>query len=412
MRAEILSIGTEIMFGEIVDTNAAYMAGKLPQFGIDLLYVSQVGDNPGRLREVIERAWSRSDLVLSSGGLGPTEDDITRELVAETLGETPRLDPEQERVLRAWFEGRGRPFVERNLKQAMLIPSARAIPNPRGTAPGWWVERDGKVFVLLPGPPAEMTYMWETHIEPELERRADSVIVSRTLKTLGLGEGGVDERLSPLLSGTNPSIGIYARRDGVHARIAAKARTREEARRLIEPVEAEARRLLGPIIWGVDDDTLADGLGRLLAERGTSIAVMESATGGAIADAITGSDGASHYFRGSLVTYATEAKVAFGVPAETIETYGLYSRETAEAMAKAARDRLDADIGIGLTGIAGGETLEGQPPGTMHIAVASADRVEYVRTQFYQGRDASKRRAVTDALSLLRTFLMEQPAEG
>jgi nicotinamide-nucleotide amidase len=406
MRAEILSIGTEIMLGELVDTNAAWLAARLPQFGIDLLYVSQVGDNPGRMREVIERAWGRADLVIATGGLGPTEDDITRELVAEVLGETLAVDPEQERVVRAWFAGRSRAFEERNLKQAMLIPSARALANPRGTAPGWWVERDGKVLVLMPGVPPEMFHMWESLVEPELERRADSVLVSRTLKTVGMGEGTVDATLSPLLGGTNPSIGIYARTDGVHARIAAKARTREEARRLIEPVEAEARRLLGPIVWGVDDETLAGAVGRLLRECGLTLALMESATGGAIADAITSVEGASDYFRGSLVTYAAAAKIAFGVPAATIEAHGVVSRETAEAMAHATRERLSADLGLGLTGIAGGEAVEGQPPGTMHIAVSDGASTRYMHTQFYQGRDASKRRAVTDALTLLRGFLL------
>ena len=406
MRAEILSIGTEIMFGEIVDTNAAFIASRLPQFGVDLLYVSQVGDNAGRLAEVVARAWERSDIVFATGGLGPTEDDITRETVAAALGEALHIDAAQEALLRGWFEGRGRPFVERNLKQAMLIPSARAIQNPRGTAPGWWVERDGKVFVLMPGPPAEMTYMWEAEIEPELERRADSVLVARTLKTLGLGEGLVDEILSPLLAGTNPSIGIYARRDGVHARIAAKARTREEAWRLIAPVEAEARRILGDAIWGIDEDSLAGGIGRTLTARGLTVAVMESATGGAIADALTSIDGSSAYFLGSLVTYATAAKVAFGVPAEVVATHGLYSREVAEAMAHAARERLGADLGIGLTGIAGGADLEGQPTGTMHIAVTDGARTTYQRFTYYQGREAAKRRAVTEALSLLRAFLM------
>lgn len=406
MRAEILSIGTELMLGEIVDTNAAWIAARLPQFGIDLLYVSQVGDNPARLREVVARAWGRADLVIATGGLGPTEDDITRETVAAVLGEPLAVDPEQARAVRAWFEGRGRPFEERNLKQAMLIASARALANPRGTAPGWWVERDGRVLVLMPGVPPEMFHMWETQVAPELERRADSVLVTRTLKTVGLGEGAVDARLGPLLAGTNPSIGIYARTDGVHARIAAKARTREEARRLIAPVEAEARRLLGPIVWGVDDETLAGAVGRLLRERGLTLAVMESATGGALADAITSVEGASDTFRGSLVTYATAAKVAFGVPAEVVAAHGVIARETAEAMAHAARERLGADIGVGLTGIAGGEAVEGQPPGTMHIAVTDGATMRYARTQFYQGRDASKRRAVTDALALLRGFLL------
>jgi nicotinamide-nucleotide amidase len=403
-----LSIGTEIMLGEIVDTNAAYIAARLPAFGIDLLFVSQVGDNPARLREVIERAWGRSDLIIATGGLGPTEDDITRELVAETLGEPLAVDAEQQRILKDWFEDRGRPYVERNTKQAMLIASARALPNPRGTAPGWWVERDGKVIVLMPGPPAEMTHMWETQIEPELERRADSVLVSRTLKTLGVGEGSVDERLSPILNGANPSIGIYARRDGVHARISAKARTREEALRLIDPVEAEARRLLGPVVWGIDGDTLAEGVGNMLRERRLTLALMESATGGAIADALTDNPHTSDYFRGSLVTYATETKVLMGVPAEVIETYGVISRETAEAMARAVRERLSADIGLGLTGIAGGEPMEDQPPGTMHIAVTDGVRVEYTRSAVFQGRDAAKRRAVTEALGLLRKFVLEQ----
>jgi nicotinamide-nucleotide amidase len=233
MRAEIISIGTEIMLGEITDTNASFIARELPQYGVDLLWVTQTGDNPGRMAEVFERAWGRSEIVFTTGGLGPTEDDITRETVAATLGEEMAIDDEQERILRAIMERGGRPMPERNLKQAMLIPSSRAIPNPRGTAPGWWVEREGRVFVVMPGPPAEMTRMWEHEISPELERRATSILVSRTLKTSGLGESTVDEMLSPLLSGTNPSIGVYHRADGVHARIAANAATREEAWRLI-----------------------------------------------------------------------------------------------------------------------------------------------------------------------------------
>ena len=408
MRAEILSIGTEIMLGEIIDTNAAYIAARLPAFGIDLLYVSQVGDNPGRLAEVIQRAWGRSDLVIATGGLGPTEDDITRETIAATLEETLHVDAEQERIVRAFFEQRSRPFAERNLKQAMLIPSARALPNPRGTAPGWWVERDGKHIVVLPGPPVEMTNMWESSVEPELERLADSVLVSRTLKTLGMGEGTVDEVLSPILASTNPSIGIYARRDGVHVRISAKARTSDEAYALIAPVEEEARRILGTHVWGSDGDTLAAGIGHTLTERGLTLALMESATGGAIASAFTDNDGASKYFRGSLVTYFTESKLEMGVPREVVEAHGVISRATAEAMAAATRARLGADIGLGITGIAGADPVEDQPPGTMHIAVTDGTRTAYVHTSVYQSRDAAKQRAVTDALNLLRGFLVQE----
>ena len=296
MRAEIISIGTEIMLGEITDTNASFIAAQLPQYGIDLLYVSQVGDNPGRMRELVERAWERSEISFLTGGLGPTEDDITREMVAAALGEEMSIDPAQERVLRERMERGGRRMPERNIKQAMVIPSARALPNPRGTAPGWWVERDGpsgskRVIAVMPGPPAEMNRMWEHEVAPELERRAQSVLVSRTLKTTGLGESAVDEMLSPLLSGANPSVGIYHRADGVHARISAKAATREQAWRLIRPVEEEARRILGPSIWGEDDESLTGAVGRTLHEGRLTLAVMESATGGAIGDAITNFEG-------------------------------------------------------------------------------------------------------------------------
>ena len=406
VRAEIVSIGTEILLGEITDTNAAFIAGRLPALGIDLHYVTQVGDNEGRLREVLARGWERSDIVFTTGGLGPTEDDITRETVALVLGEALRDDPEQERVLRSFWRGRDRPMPRRNLKQAQLIRSARAIPNPRGTAPGWWVERGGRALVVMPGPPAEMTRMWEHEVAPELERRARAVLVSRTLKTTELGESAVDELLSTLLGSRNPSIGIYHRPDGVHARLAAKAPTREQARALIAPVEAEARRLLGSHLWGVDDESLAEAVGRLLRERRLTLAVMESATGGAVSDAITDVAGSSDYFVGGVVAYATAVKLRLGVPPEVVERHGVISRETAEAMAEAARRTLRADIGVGITGVAGESAVEGQPPGTMHIALARGGAVEYAHWRYYQGRTATKRRVQQHVLSMLRRQLL------
>ncbi|MCE7927840.1 MAG: competence/damage-inducible protein A, partial [Chloroflexi bacterium CFX7] len=183
MKAEIIAIGTEILLGEIIDTNSAHIAQQLPELGIDLFYKTVVGDNLGRITETFERAWNRSDLVITTGGLGPTEDDMTREGVASLLHEEPHVDPELERRLRAWFEGRGFPMPETNLKQAWLVPSARAIDNPRGTAPGWWVERDGRVIVCMPGVPPEMERMWANEVRPELERRSDGqVLVTRTIK--------------------------------------------------------------------------------------------------------------------------------------------------------------------------------------------------------------------------------------
>ena len=249
MKAEILSIGTEILLGEITDTNAQYIASRLPALGVDLYFKAVVGDNLDRLTEMMAKALERSDIVICTGGLGPTEDDLTREAISAVFGETPHVDPELEANLRGFFEKRGYSMPESNVKQCWLIPSGRAIPNPRGTAPGWWVERDGKIIVAMPGPPTEMTRMWENEVAPELLRRnPGSILVTRTLKTAGIGEGNVDEMLSSLLKSTNPSIGIYARADGVHMRMAAKAPDEAAAWRLIRPVEEEARQILGPAI--------------------------------------------------------------------------------------------------------------------------------------------------------------------
>jgi nicotinamide-nucleotide amidase len=252
-----------------------------------------------------------------------------------------------------------------------------------------------------------MTRMWEKEVEPRLREMAGGgILVARTLKTVGVGESHIDEMLSPLLKSTNPSIGIYARPDGVQARIAAKADTEEEAWLLIRPVEEEARRLLGPIVWGADDDALEGVIGGMLQERGLTLATMESATGGLLASTITDVDGSSNYFRGGHVTYATQMKIALGVSAEIIEAHGVISAEVAADMARAAREGLGADYGIGITGVAGGEPVEGHPPGTMHIAVHDGTRAEPISYTFYQGRPATKRRAVTTALFLLRRALL------
>jgi nicotinamide-nucleotide amidase len=409
MKAEIVSIGTEILLGEILDTNAQYLASRLPPLGIDLFYISKVGDNLERLSEVIGRARERSDLVLTTGGLGPTEDDLTREAIARVLGEELRVDPALEEQLRAFFARRGAAMPERNVKQATLIPSARALPNPRGTAPGWWVERDGRIIVAMPGPPTEMTHMWETLVAPELERRRPgAVLLTRTLKTVGMGEGHIDELISPLLDSTNPTIGVYARADGVHLRIGAKAATQDAARALIAPVEDELRRLLGDLVWGADDDTLESVAGDLLRRHGLTLATMESCTGGLLADTVTNVPGTSDYFRGGLVAYATEVKVAWGVPPDVIERHGVISGECAQAMAAVARERFQADVGIGITGVAGPDPQDGKPPGTVHIGIDPAFTTPQIMSyQFAQGREAVKRRAVTTALALLRRVLLE-----
>jgi nicotinamide-nucleotide amidase len=411
MKAEIISIGTEILLGEILDTNAQYIAARLPALGIDNYWMSQVGDNKARLVELLQRAWGRSDLILCTGGLGPTEDDVTREAICEVIGEEPAVDPEQEAILRRFFAMRAGSMPERNLKQAWLTPSTRAIPNPRGTAPGWWVEKDGRILLAMPGPPAEMMRMWDNEVAPRLrELSTGAVLVSRTLKTVGIGEGSVDEMLGDLLHSTNPSIGVYARADGIHVRISAKAPTTRQAEALIEPVEYEARRILGPAIWGTDNETLEMSVGKLLAERGLMLATMESCTGGLLASTITDSPGSSSHFRGGIVSYATDVKEQFGVDPALVEEYGVISPECAKAMATAVRHALRADVGVGITGVAGPEPQEDKPVGTVHIACDVGEGEPHVMSYtFAQGREAVKRRAVTNALMLIRRTLLAEP---
>lgn len=408
MKAEIIAIGTEILLGEIIDTNSAYIARQLPELGIDLLYKSVVGDNMGRINDVFQRAWGRSDLIITTGGLGPTEDDMTREGICALLNETPTADPDLESRLRAFFSGRGYPMPESNVKQAWLIPSSRALANPRGTAPGWWVERDGRVIVSMPGVPPEMERMWTNEVKPELDRRSDGqVLVTLTMKTVGIGEGTVDEMAKHLYATPGIGIGTYARADGVHLRIGAKGATREEAWKLIRPVEQEMVGIFGSAIWGRDEDTLEGYIADRMHERRTTLATMESVTGGLLANVLTDVPGASEYYQGGLIAYQTQQKIDAGVPVEVIEEFGVVSPETAKAMARAVRERLGADYGIGITGVAGPEAQDGVPPGTVHIGVATPEGTEHsLSITMNSGRAAVKRRAVTTALLLLRRALL------
>jgi nicotinamide-nucleotide amidase len=408
MKAELLSIGTEILLGEIVDTNAAYVASRLPALGIDIYYKHVVGDNLERLAETIGRARERADLVICTGGLGPTQDDLTREAISAVMGEEPAADPDLEANLRGFFESRGVKMPEQNVKQCWLIPSARAIPNPRGTAPGWWVERDGKVIIAMPGPPTEMTRMWDKEVAPELERRhTGTILITRTIKTAGVGESSVDEMITPLQESQNPSIGTYAKADGVHVRLAAKGRDEHEAWQLLTPMEQEIRLRLGAFVWGADDDTFESVVCDMMKERGVTLATMESCTGGLLSSTITDVPGSSSCFRGGLVAYATEMKIAWGVPAEVIEQYGVISAETAREMARVARERHEASVGMGITGVAGPDEQEGKPVGTVHVAVdAIWEAPRSVSYTFNQGRGAVKRRAVTTALGMLRQSLL------
>ena len=275
MKAEIISIGTELLLGETTDTNASYLASQLPPLGIDLYWISQVGDNKARLVEVLKRAWQRSELILTTGGLGPTEDDLTREAIAEMLGEKIKTAPSLEQEIRAFFARRGIEMPPSNIKQAALIPSAQPLRNIRGTAPGWWVERNGRIIVAMPGPPREMQHLWENEILPRLQRYSTgAIILSKTFKTFGLSEAAVGELVSHQLSSANPTLGVYAKPDGIQLRLTAKAESQKQAEKMIAESEVSIRAVLGEYIWGVDDDTLETAVGHLLVEKGLSLAVM------------------------------------------------------------------------------------------------------------------------------------------
>jgi nicotinamide-nucleotide amidase len=406
MRAEIISCGTELLLGHITDTNATYLAQNLAALGIDLYYVSQVGDNLERIVETLQRAWQRSDLIVMTGGLGPTEDDLTRESISALLEETMQVDPVQEATLRARFAHANMPMLERNIKQAMLIPSARSIANPVGSAPGWWVEKDGRIIIAMPGVPREMYRMWEGEVVPKLREQTGSLIFTRILRVYGLGESLVEELLGSLIHNTNPTVATYAKSDAVDVRISAKAENSEKASQLVAEMEAHARQVLGHHVFGIEGDTLASVIGKQLQERHQTLSVMESLTGGLLASTITDFQSSSKHFVGGIVAYSSELKAQMGVPQEILDRYGAVSKETACAMARAIRKHFKTDFGIGVTGVAGPDKQEDKSVGTVHIAVEGPQGVITGLGPGWRGeRSENKRHAVLSALNLLRYYL-------
>lgn len=407
MYAEIIASGTELLMGEIQDTNSSYLASRLPALGLEVRQVTLVGDDLEHYAEVLERAWRRTQFTFTTGGLGPTVDDVSREAIARVFQEEVHVDGQLLEALKTRFRERGTDMPAHNIKQAWLIPSAVGLPNRSGTAPGWWAEKNGHVIIALPGPPRELYDMWEREVVPRLrERVRGSVVLTKTIKTLGLGEATVDEMASHILKSKNPYVGIYARPDGIYLRAIAKGATREEASELLRPVEEELRRIFQAHIWGFDDETPEESIGALLRQRGLTLATMESCTGGMLADTITNVPGSSDYFKGGVVSYTNGMKIASGVPAELIERHGAVSSQVAEAMASAARLRLGADFGIGITGVTGPDELEGKPPGTVYIGLAHSGGCESSNQRFpANNRGLVKRRAVTTALLALRRVL-------
>ena len=414
MHAEILSIGTELLMGELVDTNSSFLASELAKLGIEVRWVTKVGDDPERLSEAIERAFKRSDVTLTSGGLGPTSDDLTRETIARVCGEEMTVQDDLLEHLKGLFANRGFPMPETNVKQATLIPSAEAIANPMGTAPGWWVEREGSVIVAMPGPPREIQRMWANEVAPRLrERNAGIAIVTRNLKTFGISEGGLDEILSPLFESENPVLGIYSKQDGIHLRAIATAATDEKARALIIPMEAEIRGIIGDdAIWGEDDETPESKAVALLRDRGLTLGVVEAFSGGLLCNNLTEVTGSEDVLKGGSVASSADALVRFGMSASIVEKHGIASAEAAVDMARTACETFGADVGIGVSPLAL-ESADGRVvAGTSFIGYSMNGRSGSTSGHYPTRRLRIRGRAVTHALLGMIRFVRGLPLEA
>jgi nicotinamide-nucleotide amidase len=403
MNAEIISIGTELLRGETNDTNAYWLASQLPLLGVDLRWVTQVGDHQGRLVEAFRRAWDRSDLIVTTGGLGPTADDLTRESLGEALDEVLKVDPELEANLRSFFTKLGWDMPSHNIKQATLIPSADAIPNPRGTAPGWWIEREDRIIVSMPGPPREMKLMWKERVFPRLmERCTGEIIAHRTLKTIGLSEAGVDEIVGKSLIPPSVEIGIYAKRDGIHLRLVAKDATRQGANEKISKAEASLRGMIDEYLWGVDDETLEGVVGKLLLDKNQSLATMESYTGGLLAAFFGDMSESSKFYKGGFIIGCQESEAAFGLACQNTNRKSSTYEEVAWAMACAARERLEANIGIG---IAGSQSNQEQKT-TASIAIGDRQKKRTRELKWPSSRSEVRQWIAVAALFELWQFLL------
>ncbi len=404
--AEILCVGTELLLGDIINTNASYISRRLAALGIPVYRQAVVGDNPERMRQAIAESFSRSDCLILSGGLGPTCDDITKEMVAEHFGLELELNQEALDRMMEYFSSMGRNMTKNNEKQAMAPIGARVLQNNWGTAPGFVIEQGDKTAILLPGPPIELEPMWRERVEPYLFERSNSVIVSKNIYILGMGESAVEEKLRYMMEELeNPTVAPYAGNGECRVRVSARAKDAETASKMCDDLIEEIKKTeVGEFIYGIDVDSMENALVMHLRERGMTLACAESCTGGLIAKRITDVSGCSDVFLGGCVTYANEAKEKLiGVKHETLEAFGAVSEQTAREMARGVRLALGADVGIATTGIAGpgGGTPE-KPVGTVYIAVSTAEgeTVKLLNLSPKRSREFIRICAATNAMSL------------
>ncbi|MFA5676329.1 MAG: competence/damage-inducible protein A [Christensenellales bacterium] len=413
MNAELISIGTEILLGDIINTNSAFLARQLSQLGIDVYHQSVVGDNAARLKQAINAALSRSDIVLTTGGLGPTCDDVTKKTVAEMFGVPLQRHIPSEQKIKAYYLNRGIDMTPNNLLQADVPAGSTVFPNDAGFAPGVALSTGGKTVIMLPGPPSEMCPMFQNHLVPFLQAMTDSIIRSKTVNIFGLGESAVENALIDLMiSSNNPTVAPYAALGEVKVRVSAKAADAAAADALIDPVINTIKEKLGGAVYGIDAESLQNVLVRELKNKRITAAAAESCTCGMVSAAITDIPGASFVFKGGICAYTNDSKLKLlGVKSDTLKLFGAVSEQTAKEMAKGSREVFGADIGVGVTGIAGPDGgTELEPVGLVYIAVKSKSYSEakklYLARKLANDRSAIRRMATLHALSLMLTAVL------
>lgn len=415
MIAELIFVGTELLLGNIVNTNAAFLSEQCAGLGLSVYYQTVVGDNRERLKETIETAKRRADVIVLGGGLGPTEDDLTKETAAEVFGKELVCDEHSKMRILEYFEKLGREpsaITKNNWKQAEIPKGAIAVDNDNGTAPGIILEAEGKIVLMLPGPPNELIPMWKSQIVPYLKSKQPDTIESVTLKVCGMGESRVETEILDLIDAqTNPTIATYAKTGEVHIRLTAKAKDEESARALIEPVAAKIRARLGRFLYTEEEEvTLEQAVVELLKAKEMTVTTVESCTGGLLSGRIINAPGASEVFKEGFVTYSNKAKRKLaGVSKSTLKTYTAVSRQTAAEMAEGGRKAAKADACLSVTGIAGPDGgTAAQPVGLVYIGCCVSGKTVVRKYQFTGNRQKVRDYAVVSALTLLRECLLEQ----
>lgn len=407
MKAEIIAVGTELLIGDILNTNAQFLSQRLFALGIDMYYQTVAGDNAGRLTEAIAQAFSRADLVVFSGGLGPTDDDLTKEAVAEYFHLPLLFHKDIAENIKQYLHGR---CPESNMKQAYVPEGAKVLQNRCGTAPGLMIEQDGKTAILLPGPPNELEPMFSQEVEPFLRSKSGGMVMAEQyLRVCGIGEARVGEMLSDLMEGGNPSLAPYAKENEVQLRIAAKAATQTAAEAEIETMRRVVEERLGDAVYAYGEQDMPHTVGKLLLEEGLTIACAESCTAGLLTAALGDVAGISAALHEGIVTYSNEAKMKYlGVSADTLAVHGAVSAETAREMALGIRRVSGSDIGVSVTGIAGpdGGTAE-KPVGLVYVGIACYGEVETLRLQLHGSRQRVRRAAVMQALNGVRKQILK-----